>query len=112
MKVSLKDAVVTYYSENREQLLGVCVATASGYSLYKPVNTDFTDWERLASSKNPCDFDSIVFGKSVTTPKKTTTKLTKNNIEDTKVKPVKKEPKAATVKYTPIGTKRVKRSFL
>lgn len=112
MKIKPEDISTTYYAEGGEILLGVSIQTSTGFALYKPLDEKYTDWERLASSKNPIDFDNIIFGKP---PQKKTSKakLAKNNIEETVSKNTEvKETKAISKASKSIGAKKVKKSFL
>lgn len=112
MKIKPEDISTSYYAEGGETLLGVSIRTSTGFSLYRPLDKAHTDWERLSSSKNPIDFDKIIFGKQ--TQKKTSKpKTTKNNIEEavqetTEIKETKAKPKASKS----ANAKKVKKSFL
>lgn len=117
MKINLDDVSVWNYAEGGEILLGVIIRTKTGWSLYKPLNSEHTDWERVASSKDPRDFDKILFNKSVSMNKlktKTTAKKpAKNNKEETIPKQVKsKTTEKGKATKTSADSKKVKRSFL
>ena len=117
MKINLDDVSTWNYAEGGEILLGVTINTKTGWSLYKPLNSEHTDWERVASSKDPRDFDKILFSKSVSTNKlktKTTAKEpAKNNKEETTPKQVKsKTNEKGKATKTSSDSKKVKRSFL
>lgn len=112
MKIKPEDISTTYYAEGGEILLGVSIQTSTGFALYKPLDENCTDWERLASSKNPIDFDKIIFSKQ---PQKKMSKLSaaKNNIEEISSENIKvKETKAKPNVSKSTGTKKVKKSFL
>lgn len=112
MKIKPEDISTTYYAEGGEILLGVSIQTATGFALYKPLDEKHTDWERLASSKNPIDFDNIIFGKP---PQKKIpkAKLAKNNIEEIVPKNTEvKETKAKSKVPELTSAKKVKKSFL
>ncbi len=117
MKINLDDVSTWNYAEGGEILLGVTIHTKTGWSLYKPLNSEHTDWERVASSKDPREFDKILFSKSVSVAKpktKTTTKEpAKNNKEETIPKQVKsKTTEKGKATKTSADSKKVKRSFL
>ena len=119
MKINLDDVSIWNYAEGGEILLGVTIRTKTGWSLYKPLNSEHTDWERVASSKDPQDFDKILFNKSISTNKlrtktKTTTKEpAKNNKEETIPKQVKsKTTEKGKATKTSANSKKVNRSFL
>ena len=115
MKIKLEDISTSYYAEGGETLLGVSIKTTSGYSLYKPLNAEQTDWERLASSKNPIDFDKIIFGKPTAKTIKSKTipaKSTKNNIEEVVPKETTTKTKQKGKETPSKDSKKVKKSFL
>ena len=117
MKINLDDVGTWNYAEGGEILLGVTIHTKTGWSLYKPLNSEHTDWERVASSKDPRDFDKILFNKSVSIEKPKTKipikELTKNNKEETIPKQVKsKTTEKGKAAKTSSDSKKVKRSFL
>lgn len=117
MKINLDNISTWNYAEGGEILLGVTIRTKTGWSLYKPLNSEHTDWERVASSKDPRDFDKILFSKSVSVAKpktKTTAKKpAKNNKEETIPKQVKsKTNEKGKATKTSSDSKKVKRSFL
>ena len=115
MKIKPEDYSTRYYAEGGETLLGVSVKTAAGFSLYKPLNSDLTDWERITSSKNPTDFDKIIFGKQstkVTKTKMSSTKSTKNNIEEVVPKEATTKTKQKGKETSSKDSKKVKKSFL
>ena len=115
MKIKLEDISTSYYAEGGETLLGVSIKTATGYSLYKPLDVERTDWERLSSSKNPIDFDKIIFGKpdnKTLKTKATTVKSTKNNIGDVVPKEAATKTKQKGKETSSKDSKKVKKSFL
>ena len=115
MKIKSADICVWNYAEGGEILLGVTAKTSTGYALYKPLNSDRTDWERIASSKDPRDFDKILFGKSTTkttASKITSAKSTKNNIEEVVPKETTTKTKQKGKETSSKDSKKVKKSFL
>ena len=115
MKIKPEDYSTQYYAEGGEVLLGVSVKTSTGFALYKPLNENRTDWERIASSKNPVDFDKIIFGTSTLKTSKTktsSTKSAKNNLEDVEPKNASTKTKQKGKEASSTDGKKVKKSFL